>query len=223
MSVRTLVGSIRSLGLASLTILIVTAAPVAFAVPTPTAFVDTPTCDSLSGAPINDELGHLSVFPVGEKIDATATYNVSSFACLPTKIFGVADAIVRMVNLNSVSFTDVWYVAEPATTFTNVDGTINGEIAFKIDTVGINTPLLNESITANGIFEPGEFWTFVVQDYMNGSGLAASDFLEIGVPSFGPASSASIVAAPVPEPGTFVLVAIGLTGLAASRRSRRDA
>ncbi len=222
MSIRTLVGCTRNLGFAILAVLIVAAAPAAFAITTPTSFADTPSCDPLSGPPISDELGHLSVFPVGEKIDATSIVS-SFFACPPTKLFGTADAQVRMVNLNSISFSDVWYVAEPTTTFSNVDGTVNGMIAFEIDTVGINTPLINESITANGIFEPGEFWTFVVQDYMNGSGLAASDFFEIGVPSLGPASSASIIALPVPEPGTFVLVAAGLAGCVASRRSWRQA
>ena len=85
-----------------------------------------------------------------------------------------------MQNLNSISFSDVWYVAEPGTFFTNDDGTINGMHAFQIDAVGANTPLISESINPNGIFEPGEFWTFIVQDYSNTAGLAASSFTEIG-------------------------------------------
>ena len=138
--------------------------------------------------------------PDGERVDSVTTADGTTY---------------------SVSFTDVWYVAEPATGLTNDDGTINGMHAFKIDTAGANAPLISESINANGVFEPSEVWTFIIQDYTNSAGLPASAFTEIGVPSFGPNSSGSIVGNPVPEPGTATLVAAGLVGLALYRGARR--
>jgi len=221
MSFRALVSSTRLFGYVTLAALIVGPSPAAFAIATATAFADTPPCDVLVGPSVLDELGFPATgFPAGEQLAATDGL-VSNPVCLATKIFSQVDTQVRMQNLNSISFSDVWYVAEPGTTFTNDDGTINGMHAFQIDAVGVNTPLISESITANGIFEPGEIWTFIVQDYANAAGLAASSFTEIGVPSNGPSSAASIVANPVPEPGTASLVAIGMIGLAAHRRARR--
>ena len=217
-----IVSSTRCFGHLILTVLLVGTAPAANAISTTTAFADTPPCDLLSGPSVLDELGFPATgFPAGVQISAQDGL-VNNPVCLATKIPGNADTAVRMTNLNSISFSDVWYVAEPGTNFTNDDGTINGMHAFKIDAVGANTPLISESINANGIFEPGEIWTFIVQDYSNTSGLAASSFTEIGVPSNGPSSAASIVADPVvPEPGTFGLIAFGLIGLCRFGRARR--
>lgn len=219
MSIRALVGFTRYFGYVILAALLVTMATPALAVPVATAFVDSSTCDPLAGSSLSDELGNTPPFPAGEQI-ASFDLPISLPVCISTKIFGLNDAQVTIINLNSISFTDLWYVAEPATTFTNVDGTINGMLAFKIDTLGVNTPLQGESINANGIFEPGEAWRFIVQDFLNSAGLPASAFSEIGVPSNGPNSAASIVANPVPEPGTLSLFALGVAGLAVLRRAR---
>lgn len=89
--------------------------------------------------------------------------------------------------------------------------------AFKIDSVGGNTPLVFESIAVDGIFAPGETWIFVIDDYVNTGGLAASLFGSFGVGNSsagGPSSSGSIIAVRVPEPGTLVLLLVGATILA---------
>ncbi len=37
--------------------------------------------------------------------------------------------------------------------------------AFKIDDLGVDAPLLSESLVADLVFAPGETWTFVVEDW----------------------------------------------------------
>jgi len=131
------------------------------------------------------------------------------------------DALVSITNLNTVAFSDVWYVADGDTTITNVDGnvTINGLSSFKIDAVGVNTPLVSEvgGILA-GTFEPGETWNFIIQDYVNTFNLSAAAFSMMGVGSVGLGSSGSILAVPVPEPAAAALLGLGLLGLSLARR-----
>ncbi len=201
--------------------LCVGAASPAVAFMVPTVFVETPPCDPLAGPPVSDELGFPGVFPVGEHISATDTM-WNEPVCLPTDIPTMMEAMVSMTNLNPVAFYDVWYVADPETGLTNVDGTVNGMPAFRIDSVGVNTPLLFESLAFNGIFEPGETWGFVIQDYTNALGLPASAFASLGVPSVGdPSSSGSIIVRPegIPEPGAVLLIGGGLAGLGLLRRT----
>jgi hypothetical protein len=89
-----------------------------------------------------------------------------------------------------------------------------------IDSVGNNQPLVFESGTANGIFEPGESWTFHVQDYVPATnGLAADSFFSPGV--VGAVNSdafTSIVAIPIPEPSTWALSMLGILALMRRRR-----
>jgi hypothetical protein len=95
-------------------------------------------------------------------------------------------------------------------------------LAFEIDAVGANTPLVSEvGGSIAGVFEPGETWTFIIQDYTNTFGLSAALISSIGLPSAGLASSGSIVAVPVPEPTPAALVGLGVLGLALARRRVR--
>jgi hypothetical protein len=60
-------------------------------------------------------------------------------------------------------------------------------------------------------------WIFIIQDYFNASGISASSFGSIGVPSAGDTvSSGSIIA--TPEPGGLVLLGLGGLAMAAFRR-----
>ena len=139
----------------------------------------------------------------------------------------ISNIDVTMTNLTTTHFAEVWYVADPDTTITNFDGTVNQGQAFKIDTFGFNRPLILESFAPlNGIFEAGETWNFVIQDYTNAGALPASDFRSIGVGfvSAGVTSTGSIVAIPVPEPGTLMMLfSAGLMGLVGFGRRRKRA
>ena len=165
---------------------LLTSAGVTHAVPQTVQSLETPDCDPLMNLTLVDELGLPAVFPAGRRIDAFATQTTIS-ACPPMDSPNLPNALIRMTNLNPFSFTDVHYVADPAalgaagTTISNFDGLVNAGQAFRIDTIGVNRPLVNESMISNGVFQPGETWTFVIQDYQNGLGIGPAQFVSIGV------------------------------------------
>lgn len=182
-------------------------------------------CDLLLVPKIVDELGIPGVFPDDEIIASDAGFT-DEIACPDSyQNFGVPNSLVTITNLTPTAFNNLWYVADPQTRFSNVDGFVNGEEAFKIDAVGLNTPLLSESIAADGIFEPGETWEFVVDNYSNTLSLPPSAFFSPGavgtLSGSDQASSASIIATRVPEPAAAIVVAATLVGLAL-RRPRRS-
>lgn len=194
------------------------------AIPTEVIYNDIDHCDPLLVPSRVDELGLAPLFPADELIAAAATFTQQA-AC-PGDNPEVPNSLVVITNLTTTAWSDLWYVADPlfdtgapGTTLSNFDGVVDGispvprpGLAFKIDTVGVNRPLVFESIAANGIFEPGEIWHFIIDDYLNTGGLPPSLLDSIGVASLsagGPPSSGSIIAVPVPEPSTWVLLLVG--------------
>ena len=124
-----------------------------------------------------------------------------------------------MTNLTGRTFDQVWYVADPETTILNWDGFVNGQPAFRIDSLisdpfGVNHALKAEfGGIVNDIFEAGETWHFVIDGYLNAFGLAPSAFGSAGLVgslSAGDSvSSGSIIAIEqMPEPAEALLFAM---------------
>jgi MYXO-CTERM domain-containing protein len=176
---------------------------------------DLPGCDILLVPNIVDELGDAVPFPVGEKILHFSS-SVNLHVCDDiVNNPSVPDALVTIINLETIDFTEVWYVINQTGRFANADGTVNGSLAMRIDSVGVNRPLILESMTADGIFEAGEAWQFVLEDYVNVP--AADAFTTPGVVG-GADLRPSIIGTVIPEPSGMVLGLLG--GLAFLRRRR---
>ena len=194
-------------------------------------FDDAGTCDPLEDGNDVHELGlgafsGVVAFPIDEEIEAFA-FTTNLIACAGEDP-ALPNALVVMTNLTGIDWRKVWYVADPdplGTSISNIDGTVNAGDAFLIDNIGANKPLISESfLPLNGIFESGETWEFIIDDYADTIGGTAADFLSVGLvgslssgdPSF---STGSIIAIRVPEPATCMLMLIGLGAVVAGRRS----
>lgn len=215
------------------TLSIITAAALAapaLANPVDGVYQDGPGCDNHGNLAAYEELGLAPMFPMDELIDASATLTTMT-ACPVTDDGTMPNALVVMTNLSGQDWDNLFYVADPETRFSNVDGFATTDPvpnaasifteAFRIDAVGMNRPLIAESILADGIFQAGETWEFIVQDFGNLLGFGAADLssLDFGSGSSTNFSAASIVAfQPIPAPGAAAL--FGLAGLTAAKRRR---
>ena len=209
----------------------------AHAVPVKVSFDDSIKCDKLYLPNEVDELGRGGLvgpggtgypFPLDETIRVAAETTYRS-VCKDTDDPDVRNALVHITNITSPkrAFKALWYVGNPNTYLSNVDGVVLQQgyeslgtgLAFRIDDIGKNTPLISESLgPANGIFEHGETWKFIIQDFSTGTGPSADEISSIGVAGGSLAggatiahlSSGSIIAVPVPEPNVALLLGFGL-------------
>ncbi len=208
----------------------------ASALPVKVDHIDTPQCDPLfiprEGV---HEIGDVAIFPSDEALSSMDVGTSNFIPCPPMNDTGTPDPVVEIRNLSGRDWLEVWYVANDETTITNFDGEANDAAsppvheAFRIDNDasdpgGSHHPLIGESMTPDGIWEIGEVWRFVLQDYSNTLGLppSALDSLGVGDASAPSAagivsSSGSIIAIPVPEPSACLLMGIAL-GMAVLRR-----
>ena len=188
-------------------------------------FNDSAHCDPLMIPTNVDEIGHREIFPADEALahDSTQTFFPVCSAHDDPDLF---DALVYITNLTQRDLREVWYVADKETSISNWDGFADdvgfsiplpfGHESFRIDNqvsdpLGQHHPLISESMLTDGIWQAGETWEFVLQDYTNTLGASADSFTSIGVgtASFDVAgiipSSGSIIA--VPEPASIILLA----------------
>ena len=184
-----------------ITLLLVMSNPTqAFARSTPVFIDNVLNCDTLPRVEfIADELGiapvFLEFFP--DELITSSDAPTDLVAC-PSTDSDDPNVLVTITNIVSPprSFSDLWYVQNRDTLHSNFDAIIKGSFGFKIDAVGINTPLIFESVAVDGIFSPGETWEFIIDDYA-GDG-PASAFSSANIPSGGP-STGSILALEMEE------------------------
>lgn len=212
----------------ALTLALTALAGSALAEPIDGSYFDMPGCDDHGPQTFVEEFGDATVFAPDETFDHAATFTNLS-ACTMTDSPTIPNALVVITNLTGRTLTDLYYVADEGTTFSNIDGGAFGAgspairtPAFRIDSLGMNKNLIFESIAMDGILEPGETWQFIVQDYGNAAGIGPDALFSVGLagdsPNFGIMdSSASIVRTNIPAPASSVL---GLMGLALTRRRR---
>lgn len=170
-------------------------------------------CDVLAPLPaLMDELGTSAAFPADEFITAVSTFT-NQDACPTSSSPLIPNVLLSITNQTNLSFTDLHYVTDFGSGFTNFDGVINGFEAVRLDNIGVNRPLIAEIGGFQPlVFEPGETWQVILDDWSTGSGLTAADLGSIGIPSgvLPDISSGSIVALPVPEPASVALLTTGV-------------
>jgi len=223
------------------TLLLSALANSASAYPVKVGYIDPPDCDPLYIPQDVHEIGDLAVFPPDESLFATDLGPTPLVPCPANDDPNSANFLVDIRNTSGRPWIEVWYIANLETTITNFDGEANDiaflppyEEALRIDNAvsdpgGTHHPLVFESMTPDGIWEAGETWQFVLQDYTNSLGLPpnAMDSFGVGDASmpgpFGIAtSSGSIIAITVPEPASFLMLALGLGGTVLTRRRRHN-
>ncbi|HZW08446.1 MAG TPA: PEP-CTERM sorting domain-containing protein [Phycisphaerales bacterium] len=187
-------------------------------------YSDLPQCDNHGSLLALEELGELPLFPQDELIQTVWMFT-NQIACPMTDDPTIPNVLVDMRNLSGRSWQDLFYVADPETSLSNLDGEAMSYAAigihtpaFRIDALGMNKNLVSETFTANHVFEPGEAWQFIIQDYANSAGVPPSfGSLDFAGASAGDAtSSGSIVQFVVPAPASMALL-----GLAAFPLARR--
>ena len=188
--------------------------------------------DAIADLMLNREIGDSALFPIP---DGILYHDHRAIQTVGVADDGIAnDWLVHITNITGQSFGNLFFVADVGATIGNADGTIADTIgapgvptdAFHIDALGTNPNLIMESISPDGIFQPGEQWEFVVTNFNTGTQSFAPTLISPG--EFSGSSplgglggtNASILATVVPEPSTLSIVA--LMALSALRRRRRE-
>ena len=190
-------------------------------------------CDPLF-IPIQvDEIGDAAIFPPDEALFHDILGDGFP-VCTPTNLDNEADPVVLIINDTGRDQKEVWYVADRETDITNYDGFADGlsltmaeNEAFRIDhkrsnPTGIHHPLIFESIAFDGVWQAGEEWHFILQDYHNTLGISPNAITSIGVGSASMdladfvGSSGSIIT--VPEPTTLAILGAMIIPLCVCRR-----
>ena len=174
-------------------------------------------CDDLFAPTEVDEIGQGLLtgaaidfpFPDFEELTSGGPFPVSP-SCISAKLGGV-DVGIFITNevVPPTAFPFVWYIADIDTSITNYDGfaDIGMNFMFLIDSpdsfggggCGVNCPLVSESMTSDGIWEPGETWGIVLQDFFSPSTPEFLNSIGVGFLSTGSTpgmSSGSIVVEP---------------------------
>ncbi|MEM9166459.1 MAG: PEP-CTERM sorting domain-containing protein [Planctomycetota bacterium] len=192
-------------------------------------YSDTPLCDNHGPLQAVEEFGNPSAFQPSQWIEHAFTITDET-ACSVTDDPTMPNALVQITNLTSRTLDNLFYVGDPETRFSNVDGNGFGAgtpsvpgLAFRIDSVGANQNLIFESGTFNGLFEPGETWQFIVQDFENAAGTTPDLFFSVGMAgdSIGITNSSASIVRMVPSPGTAALAGLGLA-FAGRRRQKNS-
>jgi len=166
---------------------------------------DAPPCDKLVAPVFVDEIGNGALngtfpipfpFPPFEELTSGLVSPTSPPACTTgTTDAGTPNPVIFIKNevVPPTKFPLVWYVSDADTTVSNLDGFEGGSIPmFLIDSVdsfggagcGANCPLIFESMTLDGIWEPGETWHIILQDFTSPGALPQNlNSIGVGFPS----------------------------------------
>lgn len=188
--------------------------------------------DAIADQTLNREIGDSTLFPIQ---DGILYHDHRANSPVGVADDGIAnDWLVHITNITGQSFGNLFFVADAGAAIGNADGTIEDTIgapgvktdAFRVDATGTNPNLVMESISNDGILQPGEQWEFVVTNFNTGTQSFAPTLISPG--QFSGSSplgglggtNASILATVVPEPSTLSVVA--LMALSALRRRRQQ-
>ncbi|MGW8257008.1 MAG: PEP-CTERM sorting domain-containing protein [Thermoguttaceae bacterium] len=87
------------------------------------------------------------------------------------------------------------------------------QLGCRIDSHGVNRPLVFEDKIVDEIWQAGETWKFVLADFVGTQGGPPAPFDSIGIASLSlgwAPSTGSLIG--IPEPATLVLLTLGLMG-----------
>lgn len=205
------------------------------AVPVKAHYIDGPACDSYGAQDLTHEIGDAAVFPIDEALLVTVNQSTdpAHFTCVGDD--GISNEWrVRITNISTVDYKDLFFVVDAGVTVGNADGLIEDVAfpgftdAFRIDgtvTLGVNNPLVSESGLVDEILQSGETWEFLVTNFGSFAALPPPFFDSPGGFAFssagGPPSNASIVANLVPEPASLGLLVVGAALMGLRTRSNR--